>query len=179
MLRIATLLCLYGLAQAALAQPGTLDPTFGIGGVVQIDITGDSDVGLDLLPLNDGRLWVCGYSTPSLGPKPFLLRLLPDGTVDPAYGIVTLSHGGTEGRAESMVYAADSSIYLCGYADTLGYDRYTLWHVLANGTPDAAFGLNGRVSFPLTGIYDFRASDIAIQPDGKLVVAATAGSPRE
>ena len=159
------------LSTSAFAQPGTLDPTFGTGGVVQINMTGNLDTGTDMLPMADGRLWVCGYQSPSSTlPEPFLLRLLPDGTLDPDYGTVILSHG-ANGRAERMVYAADSSIYLCGYADTLGYERYTLWHVLPDGTPDAAFGLNGRVSFPLTGIYDFRASDIAIQPDGKLVVA--------
>lgn len=171
MLRTATLLCLGSLAHAALAQPGTLDPTFGTGGVVQINFTSNLDTGTDLLPTADGRLWVCGYRSPtSAAPEPFLLRLLPDGTPDPDYGTVILSHG-DNGRAEKMVYAADSSIYLCGYADTLGYERYTLWHVLPDGTPDPSFGMNGWVSFPLTGIRDYRASDIAIQQDGKLVVA--------
>ncbi|MBP6391100.1 MAG: T9SS type A sorting domain-containing protein [Flavobacteriales bacterium] len=171
MLRTLTLLCLGSLAHAALAQPGTLDPTFGTGGVVQINLSSSADIGTDLLPMVDGRLLVCGLQTPSTGsPEPFILRLLPDGTLDPDYGIVILSHGGN-GRAEGMVFAADSSVYLCGYADTLGHDRFTLWHVLPDGTPDPAFGLNGRVSVPLTGIYEIRALDIAVQLDGKLILA--------
>ena len=170
MLRSATLLCLGGLAHVALAQPGTLDPTFGTGGVVQINMTGNLDTGTDLLPMADGRLWVCGYRSPtSTMPEPFLLRLLPDGALDPDYGIVILSHG-ADGRAERMVYAADSSIYLCGYADTLASDRITLWHVLPDGTPDPAFGLNGRVSITSVGTNNFRALDIVAQPDGKLVL---------
>ncbi|MFZ1685939.1 MAG: T9SS type A sorting domain-containing protein [Flavobacteriales bacterium] len=171
MLRTATLLCLGGLANAAPAQPGTLDASFGTGGIVQINITSGYDTGTDLLPMAGGRLLVCGYGTPSSNsPEPFILRLLPDGTLDPDHGIVILPHG-SNGRAEGMVFAADSSVYLCGYADTLGHDRFTLWHVLPDGTPDPAFGMNGRVSVPLTGIYEIRALDIALQPDGKLVLA--------
>ena len=170
MLRTATLLCLGGLAHAALAQPGTLDPTFSTDGVVQLDLTSNSDVGRDLLVMADGRLLVCGYTRPSLVDAPFIVRILPDGTPDLDYGLVYLPDG-SGGRAERMVFAADSSVYLSGYADTLGHDRFTLWHVLPDGTPDPAFGLNGRVSVPLTGIYETRALDIAMQSDGKLLLA--------
>ncbi|MBK8498707.1 MAG: hypothetical protein IPL52_07790 [Flavobacteriales bacterium] len=171
MLRITTLICLGLSAFATIAQPGTLDPSFGTGGVVYVDPSAEEDVATDLLPLANGRLLVCGYSTPITNyPAPYILRLLPDGTLDPDYGIVTLPSS-LRGRAAKMVFAPDSSVFVCGYADTLGYERFTLWHVLSDGTLDPTFGDNGRVSAPLTGVAHRRAQDIVMQTDGKLVLA--------
>lgn len=152
-----------------LTQPGTLDPTFGIGGTVLLNISANPEVATGVLPMADGRLLVCGYTTPFPGyPEPFILRLLPNGTVDPDYGIVELSCG-ERGQVRDMAFAPDSSVYLCGYADTLSHEPISLWHVLPDGTPDAAFGFNGRASLSMAG--DFRISDMAVQADGKVLLA--------
>lgn len=155
------------------AQPGSPDATFGINGVAWHPISYysiGSEMGTDMLPMADGRLLVCGHerSNPT-EPSPFIMRLLPDGSLDPDYGIVSLSCG-DRGEAWAMAFAPDSSVYLCGYADTLGYDRITLWHVLPDGTPDPAFGYYGRASVVL-GTYNVLIWDMAVQTDGKLVLA--------
>lgn len=170
---ICTHLLSLALPSLAFAQPGAPDATFGINGVAWHPISYysiGSEMGTDMLPMSDGRLLMCGHerSTPT-EPRPFIMRLLSDGSLDPDYGLVSLSCG-DRGEAWSMAFAPDSSVYLCGYADTLGYDRITLWHVLPDGTPDPAFGYYGRASVEL-GTYNVLIWDMAVQTDGKLVLA--------
>lgn len=158
-----------GCAFPLLAQPGTLDPTFDGDGVVLTDLVPAGDTGYDVLPTNDGRLYVCGYLNDGAQDKGYLLRLLENGAPDPAFGTVVLPSG-VGGRAFRLAYAPDSSVYLCGYADTLGYETFTLWRVLASGAMDPTFGLNGRSSVQI-GFSDARARGLAVQPDGKVVLA--------
>lgn len=151
------------------AQPGTLDATFDGDGIVQIDLTPSGDTGYDGLPTNDGRLYVCGYLDNGPQDNGFLLRLLNDGTPDPTFGTVVLPSG-SNGRAFRLAFAPDSSVYVCGFADTLGYEAFTLWHVLGSGAMDTDFGTNGRSSVQI-GFSDARARGLAVQPDGKVVLA--------
>ncbi|MCC7501477.1 MAG: hypothetical protein IT229_03045, partial [Flavobacteriales bacterium] len=97
------------------------------------------------------------------------VRLLNDGTPDPAFGTVVLPSG-SNGRAFRLAFAPDSSVYVCGYADTLGYETFTLWRVLPSGALDATFGNNGRSSAQI-GSADARARGLAVQTDGKVVLA--------
>ena len=143
-----------GLISPAHAQPGTLDATFGVGGVVQIDLMPDGDAAQDALPMNDGRLYVAGYLDNGVE-HGFLLRLLTDGTPDPTFGPVVLPTG-NGGRAYRMGYAPDSSVYVCGFADTLGYETVTAWRILPSGVLDPTFGFNGRSSIQI-GFSDARA----------------------
>lgn len=163
----APLFCLF--ASVAFAQPGTLDATFDGDGIVQIDLMPNGDSGSDGLPTNDGRLYVCGYLDNGPQDFGFLTRFLNDGTPDPTFGTVTLPSG-SNGRAFRLAFAPDSSVYVCGYADTLGYETFTVWRVLATGVMDASFGLNGRSSLQI-GFADARARSLAVQPDGKVVLA--------
>ena len=162
----APLFCLF--ASVAFAQPGTLDATFDGDGIVQIDLMPNGDSGSDGLPTNDGRLYVCGYLDNGPQDLCFLTRFLNDGTPDPTFGMVTLPSG-SNGRAFRLAYAPDSSVYVSGYADTLGYETFTVWHVLPNGALDAAFGFGGRSSVQI-GSSDARARDLAVQADRKSVV---------
>lgn len=151
------------------AQAGTLDPTFDGDGILQLDLMPNGDSGYDGLPTNDGRLYVCGYLDNGPQDGAFLTRLLDDGSTDPAFGLVTLPSG-SNGRAFRLAFAPDSAVYVCGYADTLGYETFTLWRVLASGAVDPAFGLNGRSSVQI-GFSDARTRGLAVQADGKVVLA--------
>lgn len=157
-----------GCSLALLAQPGTLDPTFDGDGIVQTDLVPEGDTGYDVLPTNDGLLYVCGYLNDGSQDKGYLLRLLENGAPDPAFGTVVVPSG-NEGRAFRLAFAPDSSVYLCGYADTLGYQTFTLWRVLPTGTMDMSFGSGGRSSVQI-GFSDARARHLAVQPDGKVVL---------
>jgi uncharacterized delta-60 repeat protein len=77
---------------------------------------------------------------------------------------------GIGGRAYRLAYAPDSSAYVCGFADTLGHEQFSLWRVLATGAIDANYGHGGRSDVQI-GFNDARARHLAVQPDGKVVLA--------
>lgn len=157
------------LPALANAQAGSLDPTFDGDGILQVDLMPNGDSGYDGLPTNDGRLYVCGYLDNGPQDIAYLTRLLDDGSTDPAFGLLSLPSG-SNGRPFRLAFAPDSSVYVCGYADTLGYETFTLWRVLSSGSVDPTFGFNGRSSVQI-GFADARARGLAVQSDGNVVLA--------
>ena len=97
---------------AAMARPGDLDPTFGNGGRV---VTGTADILAPrrLYRQSDGRI-VVSAMTVSQSPVPFadtmLLRYLPDGTLDPAFG--------NDGMVRSDFQASDTPGAILQQPDT-------------------------------------------------------------
>jgi uncharacterized delta-60 repeat protein len=85
------------------------------------------------------------------------------GRLDPSFG-----PGGTAsvrpGAAAGVAVAADGTIVV----GVVHGDRSALTRFLADGRPDASFGVNGRV--PLAG--GAVPSQVAVQPDGGILVAS-------
>jgi len=99
------------------------------------------------------------------------LLMAQAGSLDPTFGtggIVITSFGGMNTTlATSAVIQSDDKILVAGSLSNssgLGVVRYT-----ANGSLDSTFGTGGIVTTPNTG----PAFGIALQSDGKIVVAAT------
>jgi uncharacterized delta-60 repeat protein len=99
---------------------GTPDPDYGSGGTSHPSIGGPSGYFTSLLPLDDGKMLAGGTVQVSLSSSPpKLWRLLPDGSVDPAFG----SAGGTilpfEGAIEALAMQPDGKIVAAGF-DAIG-----------------------------------------------------------
>jgi uncharacterized delta-60 repeat protein len=110
-------------------------------------------------------------------------RLNVDGTRDAAFGadgkhIISFNlGGGAADLASGVAVQPDGKIVVVGTADVSPTDtEFAVARLLADGTPDAGFGTSGKltVAFNLGGEYPQRASSVAIQPDGKIVVAGFA-----
>lgn len=164
------LLAFHALLGASLcAQPGTLDATFGTGGIQVIELGLNGDGGYDLIAQADGKLLACGYSRQGATDAAFVSRRLPDGSLDGTFGTIFLPSGSV-GKAYGIDLASDGSIYVCGYVHTTsGYDEFALWHVLTDGTLDALFGTGGLVTTQI-GFASARAQDLVVQPDGKILL---------
>ena len=145
--------------------PADLDPTFGNGGkVVTPGIGGISDIAIQ----PDGKIVAVG------GPR--LVRYNANGSLDSSFsgsGIITIQLGdNTSGFFTSVAIQADGKIVVAGgsHNAVTGYGiavvRYN-----PNGTLDTAFNGSGIVITPVGTNYG-RASGIAIQADGKMVVTA-------
>jgi uncharacterized delta-60 repeat protein len=168
---------IYGtrVALARLLPNGSPDPTFAGGGVRA------TRVGTDAVPAAvavrpDGRIVVAAKTDDDVA----LLRYLPDGTPDAAFGsagVVVSDLGGIDVPA-GLSLGRDGGILLAGTAGRIPGDsprppnRIVLARYTASGAPDPAFGTGGRVVTTL-GLPYASAGGLAVRPDGRIVVAGT------
>ncbi len=162
----------YDFALARYDSTGRLDPTFGVKGRVTTDFGHGEDVAFDLAILPDGRVVVCGLAATTGNDAFALARYRPDGTLDPTFGrhgkkITTFPDNA---EATGLAIQSDGKIVVAGSnGDQEYYSQFALARYRPNGALDLTFGQGGRVLTDLGGFGV--ASDLALQPDGKLVVA--------
>jgi uncharacterized delta-60 repeat protein len=157
---------------------GTLDGfEFGTGGVVRLTFgAGVFNNLMDVALQPDGKIVLSG----NIGLDFALVRLNPDGSLDTTFdgdGIVRTTLSTTGARAYAVAVAPDGKIVAVG-SDAEGTgagQRLIVARYNANGSPDTSFGTGGVVGTTFAA-YDERATDVAVQSDGKVVVAATLGN---
>lgn len=178
-------------AVARLKPDGSLDTSFGAGTgkvTVGFDLGGSkNDDALALAVQADGRIVVAGSAVNAAGDTDFaVLRLLPDGSRDPAFnltGKVTVGFdfagGSRNDSANAVAIDGSGRIVLGGVADhgtmpTTSND-FALARLLPNGQLDPDFDADGRatVAFNLGASGDDQLFALAIQADGRIV--ATGG----
>jgi uncharacterized delta-60 repeat protein len=147
-------------AEAAASQ---FDMTFGTAGKVVTDF-GGFDRLLDLATQDDGKIVAVGFT--DAGNDFAVARYNSNGSLDPTFdgdGMVTTDLSGFD-EARAVAIQADGKIVAAG---TCG-SNICLARYNSNGTLDPAFDLDGRVITDLPNLQS--VNDIAIQPDGKIVV---------
>jgi uncharacterized delta-60 repeat protein len=146
---------------------GSPDPSFGNGGIVTTDF-GGSDGSFALRVSGSGTIIAVGGTQGSAQSDIALARYLPDGSLDATFGTagkVTTDFGsGSNDTAEGIVVHASGRITVAGFTTVesgtaFAVVRYTPTGV-ADGKASATFGN------PINNAFD-----IALQPDGKVVVA--------
>jgi uncharacterized delta-60 repeat protein len=153
---------------------GSLDTTFGSGGVVTADVASPSEARAVAVQL-DGRLVVGGVSFNGTVDGFALARYNANGTLDGSFGSlgkVLTAIGPSHAGAESVALQPDGKIVAAGYSytGTSNYFIIALARYNPNGSPDTAFGSGGQVLTTLVGYYD-AAMSVAVQPDGRIVTA--------
>ena len=155
---------------------GTLDTTFGGDGRVTTAFFEDHATAGGVVLQPDGKIVATGEANNlSTGNRDFALaRYLPNGTLDTTFGgdgLVTTALEGDVGSG-GVALQPDSKIVLAGgvgFPPDIALARY-----LPNGTLDTTFGGDGLV---ITDFGDFEfATDVAFQPDGKIVATGQASS---
>jgi uncharacterized delta-60 repeat protein len=143
----------------------TLDTSFGTGGHVQTLVgTFAHATGLAIQP--DGRMVVTGSMNPIQGSTrsdAFVLRYLPSGAVDTAFGTPTIA----DAFATGVALDPAGRIVVVG----LSGDDVLVARFLPDGTADPTFGTAGVVRTDLGGT-DV-ASAVAVDGAGRIVVAGT------
>ncbi|MDV6169583.1 T9SS type A sorting domain-containing protein [Flavobacterium sp. DG1-102-2] len=154
-----------------LDQTGATDTSFGTEGITEIT-NGDRDYVIrDLALQADGKLVGGGLSSTSdtTGAEFTVMRLNYDGSPDASFGIdgkvIPFNPGNEEMR--HIVVQPDGSIVGVG-PDTNSYN-FNLMRFSSSGMQDMSFGTNGvaKTSF---GSYYHQTHDIAVQPDGKIII---------
>ena len=144
---------------------GTLDTSFGSGGLVSLDVDGNSDTVRALAVQDDGRILLAGNSTfPSQGfDRNFtVIRLLADGSRDTTFGsngVANVSIGNFD-EGHALALQADGKILVGGIGD----GDFAVARFLANGQLDAGFGVGGVAIHDFAGEFDF-LQHLQVVPD--------------
>ncbi|HYK46212.1 MAG TPA: T9SS type A sorting domain-containing protein [Parafilimonas sp.] len=167
------------LSLISFSQAGTLDKSFSVDGRVVIGFKYGTRLGeddcFDMALQADGKSVLVGASNGTKsGVFDFaIVRLNTNGTLDQTFnnkGYTFINFLGND-EAVAVAIQSDGKIVVAGVADFDGIPKVALVRLLTNGTPDPTFGSNfsGKV---ITDFGDTAyAVDVAIQTDGKIVVA--------
>lgn len=180
-LKITPLLLLFVLwletVPAVLAASGDLDPFFGTGGIVKTQF-GEKDASGNSMALQaDGKFVVVGQISSEGNPDNDdfgVVRYLPTGEVDPAFGAVVTDVGGAQDIAWSVAVQPDGKVVVAGQAASGGRNAIAVVRYTRSGLLDESFGTGGKVITPIGE--NSLAKSVALQSDGKIVVAGYTNS---
>ncbi len=171
----ATNVVSFGLARYN--TDGSLDATFGLGGILTTSFFGIDDEAFSAAIQADQKIVVAGYATDAAtgAPKFALARYQTDGTPDPSFGsggLVTTSIFGNDDQARAVAIQADQKIVVAGHA-TDSVPEFAVARYNVDGSLDSSFGSGGLVTMSLFG-NDDEAFAVAIARDQKIVVTGYA-----
>ena len=165
-------------SQHTAAAPGQVDPSFNGNGMAVADFSSPDDQAFGVAIQNDGKIVVVGHFS-NLGNINFaVLRYLANGTPDTSFngsGRATTPIGPGSDHARAVAIQPDGKILVAGYASDGSNDDFALVRYLPNGTLDTDFNTTGIVTTPV-GTERDRALCLAIQGDGKILLAGLAGN---
>ncbi len=154
---------------------GGLDSTFAGDGIANTDLGGQIDFARAIAIQADGRIVVAGTTGVALDPEFAIVRYNSNGTLDTAFsgdGKLTMEFGTTAGgggSANALAIQSDGKIVVVG---SDGAD-FAIARFNTDGTLDTTFGPadTGIITRNLGG--SDTATGVAIQADGRIVVAGT------
>ncbi len=165
---------------------GSLDQAFGTNGNVITSFGQENDANAEAVILQeDGKIVVVGYAYLSGNSDFALVRYYSNGNLDSSFGNngkVTTAAGPDNDYARSVALQPDGKIIVVGTTYKLDNSRcYNPFYFPAsivirynsNGSIDSSFGQNGKLIFNINQNFD-NANAVALQPDGKILVAGTA-----
>ncbi len=172
----------YDFAVTRYHADGGLDTDFGNNGTVLTDFTGGGDTGRKLLLQDDGKILLGGYALISGNLDFAVARYNADGSVDTSFGggngKASAPVGSNTDGAYDMVLQVDGKIVLAGMSNDGTFYEFAMVRFLSDGSLDSSFGgLNGDAAGTVTtdiGANTDTAYAVALQPDGKILLAGTA-----
>jgi uncharacterized delta-60 repeat protein len=171
---LAPLLAVQMVAPTRHLSLGDLDTSFGRGGKVTTGFAGPGEAARAVFVQPDGKIVVGGRAGVSHRRDFALVRYNIDGSLDRTFGLrgrLRTDLGGRN-RVAALALQPDGKIVAAGTTTLPGAD-FALARYDANGDLDPTFGTGGIVRTDFAGGFD-SANALAIQPDGKLVVAGYA-----
>ena len=145
----------------------------------------DAESYSDLATLPDGRFYVVG-TTPGAPPEfasngdenMAIERRLPDGALDPTFGIggrVAVDALGFIDQADCVAVQSDGRILVGGYGLAYGGPQQALVvRLLPSGMLDATFGKGGVATINLNRFLASEVDHLAVLPDGQILADGVA-----
>lgn len=169
----------YDVALLRYETNGSLDGGFGTGGTVMTDLGTRDDRAFGLVVQPDGKLVVAGQTFGFDLLDVALVRYRANGTVDAGFGnagTAVLAVSGGHDAARAIARQGDGKLVVAGYSVAGISSDIAAARFRADGSADTTFGTGGK-SVTATGTQADQASSVAIQPDGKIVVAGRTKVP--
>lgn len=163
------------LEDRCLLAAGLLDSGWDGDGRVTTDFGVGNDRGATVVVQSDGRVVVGGMAFNGLNDDFALARYNPNGSLDPTFGVnglIRTNFGIGDDRILSLTLQQDGKLVAGGKAFNGVNNDFALARYNTDGSLDTSFGAGGLVVVNLgTGIGDDQISGLAVQADGKIVVA--------
>jgi uncharacterized delta-60 repeat protein len=168
---------------ARVAPNGTLDASFGTGGIATAEVLGPKPAGgeaYDIGRQSDGKFVLTGYGTRTGGPVDVVAyRFNADGTWDQTFGsggATVYDRAGLEDRGRDLVVLPDDRTVIVGStapnaSGPMAQLNALVYMLKPDGKPDASFGSDGAISVHLGGPSDALFGSTLL-PGGRKVVAA-------
>jgi uncharacterized delta-60 repeat protein len=154
---------------------GTLDAAPGDTGVDLVDLGGQERVTAVAFPTGERAFYVAG----NRDGRAFAAKVLDRGaqldvqSFAAPHGWIAPEVGGSSSGAEAMTLDPEGRLVVAGWVEADGDRDAVIARLLPSGALDARFGAGGVARLPRPGWQEARA--VAVQPDGRLVVATEEG----
>ena len=159
------------------ASPGALDPSFGAGGKVITGITGNTTTD-NIAVQPDGKIiLVSSTILNGTGQRNFYIaRFNPNGALDASFGVdgIVITHFSQNEEAVDVAVQTDGRIVVVGNSSPSaagGNSSCAVARYLPDGALDASFDGDGKTIIAVPGSASTQASAVALQTDGRIVVA--------
>lgn len=156
---------------------GSLDTTFNGTGKVTTAIGTSEDRGYSVAIQSDGKIVVAGDTYNGTNYDFALVRYNADGSRDPSFngnGKVSTDFGGSNDSGYGVAVQSDGKIVIAGSSGTGSNTKFAVARYNVNGGLDTTFNGTGKVTTTID-INGDSGSSVAVQSDGKIVVAGTSG----
>jgi uncharacterized delta-60 repeat protein len=169
---------LFDIAIARYNANGSLDATFGSGGKLVIAASASNDQGTAIAITREGKILVAGYLLNGSNQNIGVVRVNANGTLDTTFAINGIASVDVAGGADigwGMALQRNGKILIAGQGFDGAANAFVAVRLNDNGTRDASFGTNGVQVIDASPTSDFGRA-VAVQPDGRIVIAGTAGT---
>ena len=178
--QIWLVILLFSLCSVAMAQPGSLDPTFGNNGTVVTNIQNWNLGSPKAIVQRDSKILALHdvHGNFINGITNLLVRYTANGFLDPGFGNGGVLYMNWNSPTNAFGNACDLTLQFVGSEDkvvvggygyggvtTLRVDRYN-----GNGSPDTSFDSDGSAFYNIG-----YALGVTVQPDGKLLMIGSGG----
>jgi uncharacterized delta-60 repeat protein len=156
---------------------GSLDESFGDGGMVTTDIAGGADAAFGAAVLGDGRIVVVGSARVAGNDDFAVVRYLSNGILDTSFGTqgkTTTDFFGARDQAYAVAVQPDNGIVVVGNALSVGISDFAIARYDANGALDTSFGGSGtgKRTTDIAGRVDI-AKNVVLESGGTILVTGT------
>lgn len=166
----------YDFSLARYNQDGSLDLSFGNNGKVLTDFQNGNEFGNGAVLSSNGKIIIAGSSIEYdfiYGPtfKSFVIaRYNDNGTLDTSFGVAGKVFTDFVLNATRLIEQPDGKVIIIGRALNDSID-FAMARYNSDGSIDTSFGQNGRVFTDFQNLGEDGAYSVAIQTDGKIILA--------